>query len=57
MRLTKQRGLLALAFVGVVALAVPMPDASGSEYIPATPEPGTEIPEVSVTFGMETLRG
>lgn len=52
MRLTKQRGLLALAFVGVVALAVPMPDASGSEYIPATPEPGTEIPEVSVTFGM-----
>ena len=34
------------------SLAAPMAVASESGYIPATPEPGTEIPEVSVTFGM-----
>jgi hypothetical protein len=51
-RLTKKHGLSALGLAAVVALATPMVDASESGYIPATPEPGTDIPEVSVTFGM-----
>jgi hypothetical protein len=42
----------AVGLLALLALAAPMADASNGGYIPATPEPGTEIPEVSVTFGM-----
>jgi ABC-type nitrate/sulfonate/bicarbonate transport system substrate-binding protein len=42
---------LALGLAAALALAA-APAGAASTYTPATPEPGTEIPEVSVTFGM-----
>jgi hypothetical protein len=43
---------LLLAFQAVFAVAVSAPSASTTSYTPAVPEPGTDIPQVTVTFGM-----
>jgi ABC-type nitrate/sulfonate/bicarbonate transport system substrate-binding protein len=42
---------LGLGLAAALALAA-APAGAASTYTPATPEPGTEIPQVSVTFGM-----
>jgi hypothetical protein len=44
----KLRNVTLAALLSVAAIS----DAFASEYIPATPEPGTDIPQVTVTFGM-----
>jgi len=41
-----------LLFLGALALGGSAAKASSTTYTPATPEPGTEIPQVSVSFGM-----
>jgi ABC-type nitrate/sulfonate/bicarbonate transport system substrate-binding protein len=42
---------LAVGLAALLLVAAPAADAASS-YIPATPEPGTDIPQVTVTFGM-----
>ena len=50
--MTKRRNpSLAVGLAALLVLAAPAADAASS-YIPATPEPGTDIPQVTVTFGM-----
>lgn len=50
--MAKRRGT-SVALVAAALLSVGLgADAIASEYMPATPEPGTEIPQVEVTFGM-----
>ena len=49
-RLIRPPSLLAL--VACSFLAAPSANAGSTTYTPATPEPGTEIPKVSVSFGM-----
>jgi ABC-type nitrate/sulfonate/bicarbonate transport system substrate-binding protein len=41
-----------LACVAAALFAARSADAASTTYTPATPEPGTEIPQVSVSFGM-----
>jgi ABC-type nitrate/sulfonate/bicarbonate transport system substrate-binding protein len=50
--MTTRRDLAsAIGLAALLALAAPAADAATS-YIPATPEPGTDIPQVTVKFGM-----
>jgi ABC-type nitrate/sulfonate/bicarbonate transport system substrate-binding protein len=50
--MTKRRNpSLTVGLAALLALAAPAAEAASS-YIPATPEPGTDIPQVSVKFGM-----
>jgi ABC-type nitrate/sulfonate/bicarbonate transport system substrate-binding protein len=50
--MTKRRNpSLAVGLAALLVLAAPAADAASS-YIPATPEPGTDIPQASVKFGM-----
>jgi hypothetical protein len=51
MKLMKRHGSSFAIGLGAM-LALLSSAASASTYVPASPEPGTEIPEVSVTFGM-----
>jgi hypothetical protein len=50
--MTKRRNpSLAVGLAALLVLAAPAADTASS-YIPATPEPGTDIPQVSLKFGM-----
>jgi ABC-type nitrate/sulfonate/bicarbonate transport system substrate-binding protein len=53
MKLMQRRSLpCAIWLLAMLVLTTPVAKASDSGYTPATPEPGTEIPQVTVTFGM-----
>ena len=52
-KLMQRRSLrCAIWLLAILVLTTPVAKASDSGYTPATPEPGTEIPQVTVTFGM-----
>jgi ABC-type nitrate/sulfonate/bicarbonate transport system substrate-binding protein len=53
MKLMQRRSLrCAIWLLAMLVLTAPAAKAADSGYTPATPEPGTEIPQVTVTFGM-----
>jgi hypothetical protein len=48
----RSRSYLSLTLAGLIAMAACGANAASTAYEPATPEPGTDVPEVTVTFGM-----